>query len=108
MPFLCSKTSFCVQKFVIFQKFYTTFGRSWTHIYHENIRDLLAFGLSANGKSILLEVMNRLLGFDYATSVLINLFNEHSIHYKSGATPERDKLIGKRFAPINEMKQEKY
>ena len=65
---------------------------------------LFIIGSGANGKSTLLNVLYRLLGTDYAVSAPIKLFSENSIHYKSGATPERDKLIGKRFAQVDEIK----
>ena len=65
---------------------------------------LFIIGSGANGKSTLLNIMTRLLGMDYSTSVPIKLFNEHSVHYKSGVTPERIALIGKRFAQVDEIK----
>ena len=65
---------------------------------------LFIVGSGANGKSTLLNVMTKLLGLDYATSIPISFFSEHSLHYKSGATPERAMLIGKRFVQVDEIK----
>ena len=65
---------------------------------------LFIIGSGANGKSTLLNVISRLLGFDYSASVPITFFSEHSLRSKSGPTPERAMLIGKRFIQVDEIK----
>ena len=65
---------------------------------------LFILGSGANGKSTLLNILGRLLGPDYATSVSINLFNDRVIRTKSETTPERAKIMGKRFIQVDEIK----
>ena len=69
---------------------------------------LFIIGSGANGKSTLLKVMTRLLGIGettgYATSVSINLFNDRVIRSKSETTPDRVKIIKKRFVQVDEIK----
>ena len=65
---------------------------------------LFIIGSGANGKSTLLNVLSRLLGPDYATSVPMNLFNNRVIRTKSETTPDRAKLLKKRFAQVDEIK----
>ena len=65
---------------------------------------LFIIGSGANGKSTLLNVLSRLLGSDYATSVSMNLFNNRAVRSKSETTPERSKLLKKRFVQVDEIK----
>ena len=65
---------------------------------------LFIIGSGANGKSTLLNVISSLLGLDYSFSCPMNFFSEHSIRSKSGPTPERAELIGRRFIQIDEIK----
>ena len=65
---------------------------------------LFIVGNGANGKTTLLNLMTRLLGSDYADSVSINLFNDKVIRSKSETTPERAKIMGRRFIQVDEIK----
>ena len=65
---------------------------------------LFIIGSGANGKSTLLNVISSLLGLDYSFSCPMNFFSEHSVRSKSGPTPERAELIGRRFIQIDEIK----
>ena len=65
---------------------------------------LFIMGSGANGKSTLLNVMDALLGPNYSDTVSLNLFNNQVIRSKSETTPERMKIIGRRFIQVDEIK----
>ena len=65
---------------------------------------LFMVGSGGNGKSTLLETILKLFG-SYSASLNMNAFIEPKFKNKSIPTPDRAKIIGKRFVVIDEIKQ---